>query len=138
MQNQTFSLTRLGLTTLVFIAPWLTLVPSALADKVAASAAFIVDGNGNATAVSVSVAVGANDAYSRSFYDPGTGNLSSVAIGSQGNINVTGETTVGIGEIQDSTTFTPPGQPDDGNAPPLKLPNTPSTSGTASFLKNYP
>lgn len=46
------------------------------------SAAFIIDGGGNVTAASVSAAVGQGDAYSRSFYDPMTGNLSSFALGS--------------------------------------------------------
>lgn len=76
-------LSKLKLTIIITVSYLSIIVPRVVSQEVIrGSAAFIIDGSGNVSAVSVSAAVGQGDAYSRSFYDPITGNISSLAIGS--------------------------------------------------------
>jgi hypothetical protein len=82
---------KLGFMTLIVSSSFGAIPSRVLSQEVMrGSAAFIIDGNGNVSAASVSAAVGQGDAYSRSFYDPSTGNLSSLAIGSFNTIQCDG------------------------------------------------
>ncbi|MEB3310706.1 MAG: hypothetical protein VKJ02_10785 [Snowella sp.] len=77
---------------IIIACSYLSIIESSVLSQevVRGSAAFIIDGSGHVSAASISAAVGQGDAYSRSFYDPLTGNLSSLAIGSFNTIQCDG------------------------------------------------
>lgn len=89
----------------------LAITPTVLAqEKITGSAAFQIDDNNVVRGVTVGVSVGKNDSFSEAFYDPNTGQLSTVSIGSAGSITLGEQTSVGIGSIQDSLDPNPGGQ----------------------------
>ncbi|MBE9176141.1 hypothetical protein IQ225_14010 [Synechocystis salina LEGE 06155] len=94
------------------LTPLLTLVMvlvsgGSVLGQITGSATFRVEninGNDVITGAAVGVAIGDNDAFSDTFFDPNTGQISGIAIGSAGEITIEAQPIpdVGIGSITDS------------------------------------
>ena len=121
-----------------WVSCWLLTTEVGLADpRITGSAAFDIDSNNQVKGVSVSVAIGQNDAFSRAFFEPNSNSLSAIAIGSQGSINISEESSTGIGQIRDSLSFTQGWESDRGSVP-IVIPNRSDNKDTDTFLKTQP
>ena len=105
--------------------------------RIRASAGFHIDENNNVLGVTVGVSVGKNDAFSQSFFDPNTNQLSTVSVGSAGTITVTDKTDTSIGTIQDSLDPNP-SQPQTSTVTQSGEIRICTESGTASMELNAP